>query len=76
MTIPGSRKAIPLGENAAAAQVKLTGEEVARIDAALAALPLSDVFGGSPVKRAEEGGAAAGHKRLKRRCAYCLVKVF
>lgn len=51
--IPGSRKAIRLRENAAAAQVKLTGEEVARIDAALAALPMSDVFGGSPVKRAE-----------------------
>ena len=48
--IPGSRKLTRLLENAQAADVKLTLEELTDIDDALANMPMSAVFGGSPVK--------------------------
>lgn len=50
--IPGSRKAGRLRENAGATNVRLSTAEVARIDEALDAIPMSDVFGGSQVKKA------------------------
>lgn len=47
--IPGTRKRERLAENAGAADVKLSAEEVASIDAALDAMAMLDVFGGSRV---------------------------
>lgn len=49
--IPGSRKAERLQENADAADVILTAGEVAALDEALDAMEMSEVFGGSKVKR-------------------------
>lgn len=49
--IPGSRKEARLRDNAGAADVRLSADEVERIDAALAAMDLSPVFGGSKVER-------------------------
>lgn len=49
--IPGSRKESRLRENAGAAEVKLSTDEVAAIDAALDAMDLSAVFGGSKVEK-------------------------
>lgn len=48
--IPGTRKRNRLTENLGAADVSLTAEEVASIDAALDAMDTSDAFGGSAVK--------------------------
>lgn len=48
--IPGTRKPERLHENLGAAAVELTSEEVAAIDAALDAMDMSAVFGGSAVK--------------------------
>ncbi|MGI6535070.1 MAG: aldo/keto reductase [Eggerthellaceae bacterium] len=48
--IPGSRKTERLAENAGAAAIELSGQELASIDAALEHMPMSDVFGGSPAK--------------------------
>ena len=48
--IPGSRRAERMRENAGAAEVVLSPEEVATIDKALDAIPMSDVFGGTAVK--------------------------
>ena len=45
--IPGSRKPERLRENLAAADIVLTANEVADIDAALDATAMSDVFGGT-----------------------------
>lgn len=50
--IPGSRKLSRLEENAAAADVALSAEEVGAIDRALEAMEMSAVFGGSPRKEA------------------------
>ncbi|MGI6590117.1 MAG: aldo/keto reductase [Eggerthellaceae bacterium] len=47
--IPGTRKIERLKENAGAADVKLTADEVSKIDRALDSIPMSDVFGGSKV---------------------------
>jgi len=47
--IPGSRKVERLAENAGAAKVKLTAEEVDKLDAALAGMEMSQVFGGSKI---------------------------
>lgn len=47
--IPGTRHLSRLKENAGAADVKLSREEVERIDRALATMPMSDVFGGSRI---------------------------
>lgn len=49
--IPGSRKVERMKENAAAADVGLTAEEIKALDDALDAMEMSDVFGGSEVKR-------------------------
>ena len=43
--IPGTRKRERLAENARAAEVRLTAEEIVAIDANLAVMPMSDVFG-------------------------------
>jgi aryl-alcohol dehydrogenase-like predicted oxidoreductase len=48
--IPGSRKIERIKENAKAAQVVLSTQEVGQIDAQLNAVEMSGVFGGSPVK--------------------------
>lgn len=45
--IPGTRKPDRLLENAGAAGIRLTREEVLRIDRALDTMPMSDVFGGT-----------------------------
>ena len=45
--IPGSRKKSRLAENAAAADVVLSSDELAAIDNALERIPISDVFGGT-----------------------------
>lgn len=45
--IPGTRKEERLRENGGAAEVKLTLEEVSRLDQALDQVPMSEVFGGS-----------------------------
>lgn len=44
--IPGTRKAERLRENAGAADIELTKEETASIDAALDGMEMSEVFGG------------------------------
>lgn len=49
--IPGSRKPERIAENAGSPDVTLTGEEVAAIDHALEKIAMSEVFGGSAVKR-------------------------
>ena len=48
--IPGSRKVERMRENAGAAEVTLSPEEVAAIDKALGTIPMSAVFGGTAVK--------------------------
>lgn len=48
--IPGTRKVNRLQENAGAADVTLSGEEVKQIDWILAMTPISDVFGGTKIK--------------------------
>lgn len=45
--IPGTRKVERLKENAGAADVELTAQEVKILDDALDAIPMSEVFGGS-----------------------------
>lgn len=45
--IPGTRKFERLRENAGAAGVKLSADEVAALDAALDVVPMSEVFGGT-----------------------------
>lgn len=49
--IPGTRCLCRLKENAGAADIRLTKEELQRIDAELEGMEMSDVFGGSPIKR-------------------------
>lgn len=44
--IPGTTKAERLRENAGAADVKLTDEEIKSLDEALEAMPMSEVYGG------------------------------
>ena len=48
--IPGSRKVERMRENAGAAEVSLSPAEVAALDKALDAIPMSAVFGGTAVK--------------------------
>lgn len=47
--IPGTRKLSRLKENAGAADIHLSAEEVKQIDHTLLTLPMSDVFGGSKI---------------------------
>lgn len=49
--IPGTRKLERLRENAGAADVKLTGEEVRLLDEALDHMEMSEVFGGSKIAK-------------------------
>lgn len=49
--IPGTRCLCRLKENAGAADIRLTNEELQHIDAELEGMEMSDVFGGSPIKR-------------------------
>lgn len=49
--IPGSRKLERLEENAGAADIPLTEAEVRELDAALDGMELSDVFGGTKIKK-------------------------
>ena len=49
--IPGSRHLDRIKDNLAAAQIKMSAEEVAQIDQALAAVPISAVFGGTKIER-------------------------
>lgn len=49
--IPGTRHLCRLKENIGAADIHLTDEEVTAIDAALDTMEMSEVFGGSPVKK-------------------------
>lgn len=48
--IPGTRKLTRLSENAGAADVTLTQNELAEIDKALDTMEMSEVFGGSAIK--------------------------
>ena len=47
--IPGTRKTDRLKENAAAADIVLTSDEIAKIDRALDNMKMSPVFGGSKI---------------------------
>ena len=49
--IPGTRRLCRLKENIGAADIHLTSGQVEAIDAALRAMPMSEVFGGSPIKQ-------------------------
>lgn len=49
--IPGTRHLCRLKENIGAADIHLIDEEVKTIDAALDAMEMSEVFGGSPIKK-------------------------
>lgn len=51
--IPGTRRLCRLKENFGAADIVLTKEETAQIDTALDKMPMSGVFGGSPVVQAK-----------------------
>lgn len=51
--IPGTRHLCRLKENAGAPDVKLSPEEIARIDNALDSMPMSEVFGGSKILKPE-----------------------
>ena len=49
--IPGTRHLCRLKENIGAADIHLTSGQVQAIDDALATMPMSEVFGGSPIKQ-------------------------
>lgn len=49
--IPGTRHLFRLKENIGAADIYLTDEEVKAIDMALDSMEMSEVFGGSPIKK-------------------------
>lgn len=49
--IPGTRCLCRLKENAGAADIHMTEDELQRIDAELDGMEMSDVFGGSPIKK-------------------------
>ena len=49
--IPGTRKSVRLRENAGAADIELSPEEIARIDCALNHMEMSEVFGGAKILR-------------------------
>ena len=49
--IPGTRKAERMKENAGAADIKLTAEEVKELDRSLEQMNMSEVFGGSRMKK-------------------------
>lgn len=49
--IPGTRRPERMRENAGAADISLTAAEVRVLDAALDGMEMSDVFGGSQIKK-------------------------
>lgn len=49
--IPGTRRLYRLKENIGAADIRLTAGQVQAVDDALATMPMSEVFGGSPLKK-------------------------
>jgi aryl-alcohol dehydrogenase-like predicted oxidoreductase len=49
--IPGSRHLSRIQDNLAAAQIKMSAEEVAQIDKALDAVPMSAVFSGTKIEK-------------------------
>lgn len=49
--IPGTRHLCRLKENIGAADIRLSAGQVQAIDDALATIPMSEVFGGSPLKK-------------------------
>lgn len=49
--IPGTRCLCRLKENIGAADIRLTAEDLRGIDAELATMSMSEVFGGSPIKK-------------------------
>lgn len=49
--IPGTRRLYRLKENIGAADIRLTAAQVQAVDDALSAMPMSEVFGGSPLKK-------------------------
>ncbi|MCI9596540.1 MAG: aldo/keto reductase [Firmicutes bacterium] len=49
--IPGTRKAGRLRENAAAADITLSPQEISELDKALDSMAMSDVFGGTKVRK-------------------------
>lgn len=49
--IPGSRHLNRIKDNLAAGEIKMTDEEVNEIDKMLDTIPMSDVFGGSKIKK-------------------------
>lgn len=49
--IPSTRKLERMAENAAAADIVLTSDEVKTIDSALDGMEMSEVFGGSKIVR-------------------------
>ena len=49
--IPGTRRLSRLKENAGATDVYLTNEEIRHIDTELDSMNMSEVFGGSPIKK-------------------------
>ncbi|PKL24353.1 MAG: aldo/keto reductase [Spirochaetae bacterium HGW-Spirochaetae-3] len=55
--IPGSRKSVRIKENAGAADINLSGEDVLAIDIALSRMDMSAVFGGSEVLTTKPAGA-------------------
>ena len=49
--IPGTRRLYRLKENIGATDIHLTNAQVLEIDQALSTMPMSEVFGGSPIKQ-------------------------
>ncbi len=54
MPIPGTRKPDRMKENAGAADIMLTADEVARLDKTLENMSMSDVFGGTGTVKKQE----------------------
>lgn len=53
--IPGTRKPERLEENAGAAKIPLTAEEIAALDRALDSIPMSEVYGGARCEERKKG---------------------
>lgn len=72
--IPGTRHLCRLKENIGVADICLSAETVAAVDAALDDMDMSEVFGGSPVrkglKRADGAFFAAATVRRSEICVY------
>lgn len=49
--IPGTRHLCRLKENAGASDIRLTAETIRQIDASLGRMDMSEIFGGSPIKK-------------------------